>query len=123
MRANLQNSLSSVKSVVTLKKIMTAQKTVREVYMDEKIESYILEIIFATRYPEKYGLSNLKPLISFGASPRGSINLALASKCYAFINRRGFVIPDDIRSVVYDVLQHRIGISYEAEAETCHHLT
>jgi len=109
--------LSSVKSVVTLKKIMTAQKTVREVYMDEKIESYILEIIFATRYPEKYGLSNLKPLISFGASPRGSINLALASKCYAFINRRGFVIPDDIRSVVYDVLQHRIGISYEAEAE------
>ena len=117
MRANLQNSLSSVKSVVTLKKIMIAQKTVREVYMDEKIESYILEIIFATRYPEKYGLSNLKPLISFGASPRGSINLALASKCYAFINRRGFVIPDDIRSVVYDVLQHRIGISYEAEAE------
>ena len=117
MRANLQNSLSSVKSVVTLKKIMTAQKTVREVYMDEKIESYILEIIFATRYPEKYGLSKLKPLISFGASPRGSINLALASKCYAFINRRGFVIPDDIRSVVYDVLQHRIGISYEAEAE------
>ena len=117
MRANLQNSLSSVKSVVTLKKIMTAQKTVREVYMDEKIESYILEIIFATRYPEKYGLSNLKPLISFGASPRGTINLALASKCYAFINRRGFVIPDDIRSVVYDVLQHRIGISYEAEAE------
>ena len=117
MRANLQNSLCSVKSVVTLKKIMTAQKTVREVYMDEKIESYILEIIFATRYPEKYGLPNLKPLISFGASPRGSINLALASKCYAFINRRGFVIPDDIRSVVYDVLQHRIGISYEAEAE------
>ena len=117
MRANLQNSLSSVKSVVTLKKIMTAQKTVREVYMDEKIESYILEIIFATRYPEKYGLSDLKPLISFGASPRGTINLALASKCYAFINRRGFVIPDDIRSVVYDVLQHRIGISYEAEAE------
>ena len=117
MRANLENTSSKVKPVVTLKKIMTAQKTVREVYMDEKIESYILEIIFATRYPEKYGLSNLKPLISFGASPRGSINLALASKCYAFINRRGFVIPDDIRSVVYDVLQHRIGISYEAEAE------
>ena len=117
MRANLQNSLSSVKSVVTLKKITNAQKIVREVYMDEKIESYILEIIFATRYPEKYGLSNLKPLISFGASPRGSINLALAAKCYAFINRRGFVIPDDIRSLVYDVLQHRIGISYEAEAE------
>ena len=117
MRANLQNSLSSVKSVVTLKKIMNAQKIVREVYMDEKIESYILEIIFATRYPEKYGLSNLKPLISFGASPRGSINLALAAKCYAFINRRGFVIPDDVRAVVFDVLQHRIGISYEAEAE------
>ena len=85
--------------------------------MDEKIEKYILDIIFATRFPEKYNLSELKPLISFGASPRGSINLALAAKCYAFINRRGFVIPDDVRAVVFDVLQHRIGISYEAEAE------
>ena len=117
MRANLENTASKVKPVVTLKKIITAQKVVREVYMDEKIESYILDIIFATRFPEKYNLSELKPLISFGASPRGSINLALAAKCYAFINRRGFVIPDDVRAVVFDVLQHRIGISYEAEAE------
>ena len=85
--------------------------------MDEKIESYILDIIFATRFPEKYNLSNLKPLISYGASPRGSINLAMAAKCFAFINRRGYVIPDDVRAVVYDVLQHRIGLSYEAEAE------
>ena len=117
MRANLENTASKVKSVVTVKKITAAQKVVREVYMDEKIESYILDIIFATRFPEKYNLSELKPLISFGASPRGSINLALAAKCYAFINRRGFVIPDDVRAVVFDVLQHRIGISYEAEAE------
>ena len=118
MRANLENTASKVKPVVTLKKIIAAQKVVvREVYMDEKIESYILDIIFATRFPEKYNLSELKPLISFGASPRGSINLALAAKCYAFINRRGFVIPDDVRAVVFDVLQHRIGISYEAEAE------
>ena len=117
MRSNLKNTVSKIKPVVTLKKIMTAQKVVREVYMDEKIESYILDIIFATRYPEKYNLSELKPLISFGASPRGSINLALAAKCFAFINRRGFVIPDDVRAVVFDVLQHRIGISYEAEAE------
>jgi len=117
MRSNLENTVSKVKPVVTLKKIITAQKVVREVYMDEKIESYIFDIIFATRFPEKYNLSELKPLISFGASPRGSINLALAAKCYAFINRRGFVIPDDVRAVVFDVLQHRIGISYEAEAE------
>jgi len=117
MRYNLDNTVNKVKPVVSLKKIITAQKIVREVYMDEKIESYILDIIFATRFPEKYNLPDLKPLISFGASPRGSINLALAAKCYAFINRRGFVIPDDIRSVVFDVLQHRIGISYEAEAE------
>jgi MoxR-like ATPase len=85
--------------------------------MDEKIEKYILDIIFATRYPEKYKLEKLKPLISFGASPRGSINLATAAKCYAFIKRRGFVIPEDVRAVVHDVLRHRIGITYEAEAE------
>ena len=90
---------------------------VNEVYMDEKIENYILDIIFATRNPEKYHLDELKPLISFGASPRGSINLALASKCYAFIKRRGYVIPEDVRAVVHDVLRHRIGITYEAEAE------
>jgi MoxR-like ATPase len=85
--------------------------------MDEKIEKYILDIIFATRYPERYRLAELKPLISFGASPRGSINLALSAKCYAFIKRRGYVIPEDVRAVVNDVLRHRIGITYEAEAE------
>jgi MoxR-like ATPase len=87
------------------------------VYMDEKIEKYILDLVFATRYPEKYGLKELKPLINFGASPRGSINLANASRCYAFIKRRGYVIPEDVRSVIQDVLRHRIGLTYEAEAE------
>ena len=85
--------------------------------MDEKIEKYILDIIFATRYPEQFKLDSLKPFISYGASPRGSINLALAAKCYAFIKRRGYVIPEDVRAVVIDVLRHRIGITYEAEAE------
>ena len=85
--------------------------------MDEKIEKYILDIIFATRTPENYRLADLKPLISFGASPRGSINLAMAAKCYAFIKRRGYVIPEDVRAVVHDVLRHRVGITYEAEAE------
>ena len=117
MRSNLDQTMNEVKPVVTLKKIINAQKVVKQVYMDEKIESYILDIIFATRFPEKYNLSNLKPLISYGASPRGSINLTMAAKCFAFINRRGYVIPDDVRAVVYDVLQHRIGLSYEAEAE------
>ena len=85
--------------------------------MDEKIEKYILDIVFATRYPERYSLSELNPLISFGASPRGSINLATAAKCYAFIKRRGYVIPEDVRAIVLDVLRHRVGITYEAEAE------
>ena len=85
--------------------------------MDEKIEKYILDIVFATRTPENYGLSEIKPLIMNGASPRGSINLATAAKCYAFIKRRGYVIPEDVRAVVHDVLRHRIGITYEAEAE------
>ena len=102
---------------MTVKQILSAQAAVREVYMDEKIEKYILDIVFATRYPEKYGLAELKPLIAFGASPRGSINLATAAKCYAFIKRRGYVIPEDVRAIVYDVLRHRIGITYEAEAE------
>ena len=118
IRQNLRNVASEpVKPVVTLKQILSAQQTVREVYMDEKIEKYILDLIFATRYPEKYNLDQLKPLISFGASPRGSINLANASKCYAFIKRRGYVVPEDVRAVVHDVLRHRIGITYEAEAE------
>jgi len=117
VRANLKGSYDQVNPVVSPKQILSAQAAVREVYMDEKIEKYILDIIFATRYPEKYGLSDLKPLISFGASPRGSINLASAAKCYAFIKRRGYVIPEDVRAVVHDVLRHRIGITYEAEAE------
>ena len=117
MRANLKGSWEKVNPVVSVEQILRAQSAVREVYMDEKIEKYILDIIFATRYPENYKLSDLKPLISFGASPRGSINLAMAAKCFAFIKRRGYVIPEDVRAVVHDVLRHRIGITYEAEAE------
>ena len=117
MRANLKGAWDKVNPVVTTDQIIRAQQAVREVYMDEKIEKYILDIIFATRYPEQYRLGDLKPLISFGASPRGSINLATAAKCYAFIKRRGYVIPEDVRAVVQDVLRHRIGITYEAEAE------
>lgn len=117
MRANLKGSWEKVNPVVSVAQILRAQEVAREVYMDEKIEKYILDIIFATRYPEQYRLADLKPLISFGASPRGSINLATAAKCYAFIKRRGYVIPEDVRAVVHDVLRHRIGITYEAEAE------
>lgn len=117
MRQNLNNSFTTVNPVVSVDQIIKAREVVNEVYMDEKIEKYILDIIFATRYPEKYNLEKLKPLISFGASPRGSINLAKAAKCYAFIKRRGYVIPEDVRAIVYDVLRHRIGITYEAEAE------
>lgn len=117
IRANLKGGFEKVNQVVSLEQISKAQAAVRDVYMDEKIEKYILDIIFATRNPEKYRLEELKPLISFGASPRGSINLAIAAKCYAFIKRRGYVIPEDVRAVVYDVLRHRVGITYEAEAE------
>lgn len=117
VRANLKGSFEEVNPVVTTEQILRAQQSVKEVYMDEKIEQYILDIVFATRYPEKYRLESIKPLISFGASPRGSINLAVAAKCYAFIKRRGYVIPEDVRAVVLDVLRHRIGITYEAEAE------
>ena len=117
IRANLKGAFEKVNAVVSVEQILKAQQTVREVYMDEKIEKYILDIIFATRYPEKYKLADLKPLIAFGSSPRGSINLAIAAKCYAFIKRRGYVIPEDVRAVVHDVLRHRIGITYEAEAE------
>ncbi|PCJ95341.1 MAG: ATPase [Flavobacteriaceae bacterium] len=117
IRQNLKGAYEKVKPVVTIKQILSAQSAVREVYMDEKIEKYILDIVFATRYPEKYNLEHLKPLISFGASPRGSINLATAAKCYAFIKRRGYVVPEDVRAIVHDVLRHRIGITYEAEAE------
>ena len=117
MRQNLNDGYGNVNAVASLEQINRARQAVKEVYMDEKIEKYILDIIFATRFPEKYNLPDLKGLISFGASPRGSINLAIAAKCYAFIKRRGYVIPEDVRAVVHDVLRHRIGITYEAEAE------
>ena len=117
VRNNLTNNNVKVKPVVTTKQILAAQDTIPQVYMDEKIENYILNLIFATRYPEKYKLDSIKPLISFGASPRGSINLATAAKCHAFLRRRGYVIPEDVRAVIYDVLRHRIGLTYEAEAE------
>lgn len=117
VRQNLKGAFEKINAVVSVEQILRAQEAVKEVYMDEKIEKYILDIIFATRYPENYNLADLKPLINFGASPRGSINLATAAKCYAFIKRRGYVIPEDVRAVVHDILRHRIGITYEAEAE------
>ena len=117
VRNNLKGAFEKVQAVVSTKQILTAQETVREVYMDEKIENYMLNLIFATRYPENYKLDSIKPLISFGASPRGSINLATAAKCHAFLKHRGYVIPEDVRAVIYDVLRHRIGLTYEAEAE------
>lgn len=117
VRSNMNASQAKIKPVVTPKQIITAQDTVRMVYMDEKIEKYILDLIFATRYPDRYGLDKIKPLISFGASPRGSINLATAAKCHAFLRHRGYVIPEDVRAVIFDVLRHRIGLTYEAEAE------
>ncbi|MGB3591118.1 MAG: MoxR family ATPase [Nonlabens sp.] len=117
MRANLKKEFPVPNAVINPEQILRAQDAVEQVYMDEKIEKYILDIVFATRYPEKYKLDDLKPLISFGASPRGSISLAKAAKCYAFIKRRGYVVPEDVRAIVLDVLRHRIGITYEAEAE------
>jgi MoxR-like ATPase len=118
IRTNVQGlTLPPVKQVVSINEIFQARELTRLVYMDEKIEQYILDIVFATRQPEKYKLEKLKPLIAFGASPRGSINLALAAKAQAFLNKRGFVIPEDIRSICKDVLRHRIGLTYEAEAE------
>lgn len=118
IRQNL-NPQGAVKinPVVSAEDIIRARQLVREVYMDEKIEQYILDIVFATRFPEEYKLDKLKPLIAYGASPRASISLALAAKAYAFIKRRGYVIPEDIRAVCHDVMRHRIGITYEAEAE------
>ena len=118
IRQNVQGiTLPAVKQVVSVMEISNARDLVRDIYMDEKIEQYILDIVFATRQPEKYKLEKLKPLISYGASPRGSINLALAAKAQAFLNKRGFVIPEDIRSICKDVLRHRLGLTYEAEAE------
>lgn len=118
IRQNVQGmNTPAVKQVVSIAEIAQARELVRQVYMDEKIEQYILDIVFATRQPERYKLEKLKPLISYGASPRGSINLALASKSQAFLGKRGFVIPEDVRDICKDVLRHRIGLSYEAEAE------
>lgn len=106
-----------VTQVVTMQEVMQAKELTRQIYMDEKVENYILDIVFATRTPEKYKLEKLKPLIAYGGSPRASINLALAAKAQAFLNKRGFVIPEDVRSISKDVLRHRIGLTYEAEAE------
>jgi len=117
MRRNLQGDINKVQAVTTTEQILKAREVVKQIYLDPKIEQYILDLVFATRYPERYGLEELKPLINFGASPRASINLATASKSYAFINKRGFVIPEDVRAMVHDVLRHRIGLTYEAEAE------
>ena len=116
IRQSFQSGLNTVNAVVSLEQIKRAQELVRQVYMDEKIEKYILDIVFATRNPEEYGLAKLKDMIAFGVSPRASINLALAARAYAFIKHRGYVVPEDIRAVCYDVLRHRIGLSYEAEA-------
>lgn len=117
MRQNVAGTNPNIKPIVSAQTILQARDTVRQVYMDEKIEKYILDIIFATREPVKYKIENLKHLISYGGSPRASISLAMASKAYAFIKRRGYVIPEDVRAVAHDVLRHRIGITYEAEAE------
>ena len=116
LRQNIAAAQSVGKPILKLQDILEAREVVREVYMDEKIERYIVDIVFATRYPEEYGLKDLKNMISFGGSPRASISLALAARAYAFIKRRGYVIPEDVRAVAYDVLRHRIGLSYEAEA-------
>lgn len=116
MRENLAKSLPEVMPVSTASEIIKAREVVRQVYIDEKIEQYIADIVFATRYPENYGLKELKDMITFGGSPRASINLAKAARAYAFIKRRGYVVPEDVRAVAHDVLRHRIGLSYEAEA-------
>ena len=117
IRRNMTGSTPSVSAVVTTEEILRARQVVQKVYMDEKIEQYILDIVFATRNPQQYGLQKLQNLIQYGGSPRASINLALASKALAFLKRRGYVIPEDVRNVCADVLRHRIGLTYEAEAE------
>ena len=116
IRQNITGEKIAVRPILKPEEIIEARKVVRQVYLDEKIEQYIADIVFATRYPDKYGMKDLKELISFGGSPRASINLALAARAYAFIKRRGYVIPEDVRAVAHDVLRHRIGLSYEAEA-------
>ena len=116
IRQNISGVKPDIKPILTKEEILEARKVVREVYLDEKIERYIVDIVFATRFPQEHGLANLANMISFGASPRASISLALAARAYAFIKRRGYVIPEDIRAVCHDVMRHRIGLSYEAEA-------
>lgn len=116
LRHNISAEQEPLRPILNTKEIIEARKVVSDVYLDEKIEKYIVDIVFATRYPEANGLSSLEGMISYGASPRASINLALAARAYAFIKRRGYVIPEDIRAVAHDVLRHRIGLSYEAEA-------
>ncbi len=117
MRQNIKNEFPSTNKVLKTKDILSARKVVREVYLDEKIENYITDIVFSTRYPEDYKLEKFVGMINYGGSPRASINLALAAKAYAFIKRRGYVIPEDVRAIAHDVLRHRIGLTYEAEAE------
>jgi MoxR-like ATPase len=117
MRANMHGVPSLPKPVITPEEIIRARGAVSEIYMDEKIEKYILDIVLATRTPKQFNLANLAPLISYGASPRATISLAVGAKAYAFIKRRGYVIPEDVRAVCLDVLRHRVAVTYEAEAE------
>jgi MoxR-like ATPase len=116
IRQQIKGEEQSIRPLLSTNEIIEARDVVRKVYLDEKIEQYIADIVFSTRYPEKYGLKEIKDYIEFGGSPRASINLALASRAYAFIKRRGYVIPEDVRAVAHDVLRHRIGLTYEAEA-------
>ena len=117
LRNNINNTQQKIKPVVSIKKILSARTLINDIYMDQKIENYIIDIVFATRSPQDYNLKEIENLINFGASPRGSINLAKAARVHAFIKRRGYVTPEDVRSVCHDVLRHRIGLTYEAEAE------
>ncbi len=118
IRQNVQGlTMPAINAVVSMQEVLTARQMVRDIYLDEKVEQYILDIVFATRSPEQFKLDKLKPLISYGSSPRGSINLAIAGKAQAFLNKRGYVVPEDIKAICVDVLRHRIGLTYEAEAE------
>jgi len=118
IRQNVQGlTMPTINAVVSMQEVLTARQMVRDIYLDEKVEQYILDIVFATRSPEQFKLDKLKPLISYGSSPRGSINLAIAGKAQAFLNKRGYVVPEDIKAICVDVLRHRIGLTYEAEAE------
>ncbi|MDD2488645.1 MAG: MoxR family ATPase, partial [Bacteroidales bacterium] len=117
LRQQIGVSLPKIEPIIKLNQILHAREVVKEVYIDEKIENYITDIVFSTRYPEENRVGNLKPYINYGASPRATINLALASRAYAFIKRRGYVIPEDVRAICLDVMRHRIGLTYEAEAD------